>query len=558
MRQVRATARLRRLAPVCALLAVLGGASPVVSGQAASPSLRPDGPPLVGGMRVLAGSLHDHSTDSDGDTASARVAAWQFAHRQELGLDFGLMTDHSDAYPVALGAPTSTQPWVRQAALTAQYSKDGFSWLRGFEVTNDQENHLNVIGSQNFVARTQAGEGGLSMLPFYQWISTPAVADPTGNGLGYGGADGIGQFNHPSSKGALNWDDYTYNAAAAPRMDTIEIFGDQNRTSPGHSDAGWYWFALSKGWSVGPVMDWDYHHWTSDGIITDAAPGGSCGTRGHLPCQRSLVVAPASTPGAIYSALKARRTGATERPDLWATLRGPAGEWEGSTIGGKPGTSVTLTVDAGSSSAPLTSIDVVSDNAISAYPYYYGDNDPCSPSANSLPTDTLAACTGTGQLALSYAEQHRRYVTSGGHTTRKGLIDAAPPKTVVATIKLGASDSARTQRQMRVTVPAGASERPDGRHFFYAIAHSSAARAWTAPILTDASVAADPEPAGTLAGVGIPRGASQGGLPSTVRGSGLWFWLLVVAIAIAAAIALGRAARIRWGATGLAGPPDRS
>jgi hypothetical protein len=532
-------------------VAALLSLAPALAGQAAPPSLRPDGPPLVAGMRVLAGSLHDHSTDSDGDTTSAAIAAWELKHHFELGLDFGILSDHSDAYPVALGASTSGNPadaavaasgtpWARQGALTVADSKDGFSLLRGFEVTNDQENHLNVIGSQNWVARTQAGEGALTMLPFYRWISTAPVPDPGGNGLGYGGADGSGQFNHPSSKGALNWDDYSYNAAAAPFMDTIEIFGDQNPASPGHSDAGWYWFALSKGWTVGPVMDWDYHHWTSDGIVTAATPGSECAGRAHLPCARSLVVAPVSTPAAIYAALRQRRTGATERPDLWATLRGPAGEWQGATVGGGPGTTITLTVDAGTSTDPLASIDIVSDNGVSAYPYYYGDNDPCNPAASSLPTDTIAACTGTGQLALSYAEQHRRYVTSGGMATRKGMIDTAPPSTVVATVKLGAGETRRATRRIRVTVPAAASARPDGRHFFYAVAHTTAARAWTAPILTDAAVAPDPEPA---AGSTVPAPESSppgSGLPSTGRGLGLQMVLLLALLVALGAASLAR------------------
>src|SRR5207244_2117195 len=158
--------------------------------------------------------------DSDGDTSSADIAAWELAHRAEMGLDFGILSDHSDGFPAALGTPTSSNPWPRQGQLAKQYSRDGFTWLRGFELTNDQENLLKVSGTQNFATRWDVNEAGLSIAPFYQWISTPPLADPSGNGLGYGGADGVGQFNHPGSKGALNWDDYAYNATAAPFMST--------------------------------------------------------------------------------------------------------------------------------------------------------------------------------------------------------------------------------------------------------------------------------------------------------------------------------------------------
>src|SRR5262249_44761242 len=133
----------RRVRRSLLVLTVVVVAAPIVHGagragaRVAAPSLRPRGAPLVGPYRVLAGSLHDHSTDSDGDTASADVAAWESAHHAELGVDFTTLTDHSDGFPLALGDPTSPDPWRRQAALTQQYSHDGFSLLRGFEWTND-------------------------------------------------------------------------------------------------------------------------------------------------------------------------------------------------------------------------------------------------------------------------------------------------------------------------------------------------------------------------------------------------------------------------------------
>src|SRR5262249_940053 len=249
-----------------------------------APSLRPDGPPTIGPYRVLAGSLHDHSTDSDGDTSSASVAAWLASHHTELGVDFASLTDHSDFFP---GSPIATSspldPWNRQAALGAQYSRDGFAFLRGFEWTNDQENHLNVIGSQNWTSRFATGDASLHMAPFWTWLSTPPTPDPTGLGLGVGGADGVGQFNHPGDKGALNWDDYASGPAAAREMSTIEIHGGQGLSAGDlmGSDAGWYWFALSQGWTVSPVMNWDWHNWSADGVVTDPTPGSACGVQAH-------------------------------------------------------------------------------------------------------------------------------------------------------------------------------------------------------------------------------------------------------------------------------------
>jgi hypothetical protein len=288
------------------------------------------------------------------------------------------------------------------------------------------------------------------MAPFWRWLSTPPVHDPSGRGLGFGGSDGVGMFNHPSSKGALNWDDYAYDAEAAKTMALIEIFGDQGRDGVNNSDAGWYWFALSRGWTVSPVMDWDWHEWTGDGVVTHPVPGASCGVRNFLPCQRSLVLAPSSSPEEILEALRASRTSASQRPDLWATLRGPGGEWQGSTVVASPGEEITLQVDAGSSTAPLTSVEIVSDNGVSAYPHYYGPN-------------------------------ADRFIASDGHATKKARIDGPPPGTVVATVPL---DGERDTETITITVPETPSERPDGKHFFYAIVHAGAPRAWTGPILT--------------------------------------------------------------------------
>jgi hypothetical protein len=452
----------------------------------ARPSLRPAGPARVGPYRALAGSLHDHTTDSDGDSSSELVAKFLVDHRRDLGIDYCALTDHSDAFP---GSPLREVPaaqagqvapvpdlWHRQGALAATYRSDEFSLLRGFEWTNDQENHLNVLLSENWTSRFTTGDGLLRMDPFWTWLSTPPVTDPTGTGLGLGGGDGIGIFNHPGDKGALNWDDYGVHAGAAERMALIEIHGSYGRTGRLDSDAGWYWFALSKGWTVSPVMDWDWHDWAADGILANPKPGASYDD-GHtyLPGQRSLVLATSSQPTAIREALAARRTSATEIPDLWATLRGPKDSWQGSVISGAPGEQLRLRVDAGSDTEPLWGVQIISDNGLDGHAHYYGDN-----------PDWM---DNHSQLSASYAEQHRRYLVNGD-ATRKRLDggkrhDGPPPGTVVASHALSGR---RDHATIAVTVPSTPSPRPDGKHFFYAIVFAgprdAPARAWTGPLLT--------------------------------------------------------------------------
>ncbi|MEA2682372.1 MAG: hypothetical protein QOK05_700 [Chloroflexota bacterium] len=455
----------------------------------ARPTLRKGGPPRVGGYRVLAGSLHDHTTDSDGDTASEKVAKFLHDYRRDLGIDYCSLTDHSDFFPVAYqrtaDAAQASDPglvpvpdlWHRQGALQDQYRGEDFSLLRGFEWTNDQQNHLNVHFSQNWTSRFITGDASLRMEPFWQWLSTAPTPDPTGAGMGVGGGDGIGIFNHPGDKGALNWDDYGLSPTAAERMALIEIHGSYGRGGRLDSDGGWYWFALARGWHVSPVMDWDWHTWNADGILANPTPGAGYDD-GHtfLPGQRSLVLAKNSLPSSIHGALAARRTTATEIPDLWATLRGPRGEWQGGFIEGSPGEKLKLRVDAGSPTEPLQGVQVISDNGLTGGTYYYGDNPDWA--------------SNHSQLTLSYIEQHRRYLMNGT-ATRKRLDggarhDGPPPGTVVASVPLTGTRATRT---IEVTVPTTPSPRPDGRHFFYAIVYAGdakfPARAWTGPLLTN-------------------------------------------------------------------------
>jgi hypothetical protein len=434
------------------------------------PSVRPSGPPKVGPWRFLAGSLHDHSTDSDGDSSSTAITTWLHAHRQELGIDFMTLSDHSDFFPATYNVGTAPDPWGRQAVLQSQYVGSDFSMLRGFEWTNDQQNHLNVLMSQQWTSRFVTGDAWLSMTPFWEWFSLPA---------GVGGADGLGQFNHPGDKGALNWDDYALDLAAAQRMCTVEVHGAQGRAGRGSSDAGWYWFALAKGWHVSPVMNWDWHNWGSDGELANATPGSDYGEDGHLPGQRTLILADDARPASLRAALLARRTSASESPDLWAALHAECGghgsaarTWQGGEVRLPADRRLRFVVEAGSPTEQLRRIDLVGDNGVSPFPYYYGDND---------------WTANHSQLTLSYVAQHDRYEQSSGHATRKARIDAPPPGTTLASQSI---DPGQTRAVFDVVAPDVASPRPDGKHFVYAVAYAgdpnNPARCWTGPLLISA------------------------------------------------------------------------
>jgi hypothetical protein len=186
------------------------------------------------------------------------------------------------------------------------------------------------------------------------------------------------------------------------------------------------------------------------------------------------VLAANSLPQSIKEALVARRTTATEIPDLWATLRGPSGQWQGSIIEADPGETLRLRVDAGSPTEPLLGVQIIGDNGLSGRAHYYGDN----PDWSSVHS----------QLTPSYLEQHRRYTMNGGATLKTlagRRFDGPLAGTVMASAPL---NGARAHTTIEVRVPKQPGPRPDGRHFFYAIVYagrsSFPARAWTGPLLT--------------------------------------------------------------------------
>lgn len=449
-------------------------AKPALGATAGVPVLRPFAAPQVGALSVLAGSLHDHSTDSDGDAPSEVIAAYVRAHARELGLDFLSLTEHSDLFPAS---PAGADPWGRSLDVCSRFTGDGFAFLRGFEWTNDQQNHLNVIGSQGWIRRDE----GFVMTPFWQWLATqpgPAVS-PLLPSLG--GADGIGQFNHPSSKGPLNWDDYAYDAGAAARMATIEIR---------EGAAGWYWFALLRGWTVGPVTNGDFHPWAASGLLANPTPGASTDNGAFYPGHRSLVVARDASVAALMDGLAARRTAASTRPDLWATLRTTEGEWMGSTVEArgdgprgpkdkdkdkpkkvKPGKGgplgLDLVVDAGTATSSIVSVELVQDLPLDdrVAAHFFG--------ANELGLES--------QHTLAYLEQQRRFELSGGRTTFKGRQDVPPPGATLPAVAW--ETGARTMR-LSWDLPTTASPRPDGCHWVYAVVRrADGARVTTAPLL---------------------------------------------------------------------------
>lgn len=435
---------------------------------AAAPVLRVGGPPMVGGLLGLGGSFHDHSTDSDGDAASEVIASYLLDHHDEMGLDFLSFTEHSDLFPASRAG---ADPWGRSRSVTDRFTGGGFTMLRGFEYTNDQENHLNVIESGNWLGHKDE----LTMKVFYDWLATQPISDGDGTGLVYGGADGLGQFNHPSSKGPLNWDDYALDTRVAAQMATLEVR---------EGAFGWYWFALSQGWTLGPVMNADYHNWAGNGVLANGSPGDrSTGTRSRYDDLRTIVFATGNSRAEILAGVRERRTTASEQPDLWASLRGPGEAWQGSTVLAEPGQTLELVVDAGTQASALKDVRIVTDGSVEDFALFYRANDSCVPDLTSNDPDF-----GCNQHTPGYVEQERRFQATGGRATYKGTMDAAPGARTSTPRQLTGQRETVT---VPVTVPTRAATRPDGKHFCYAlVTRADGARAVTSPLF----VASGPPP----------------------------------------------------------------
>jgi len=252
--------------------------------------IRPPSPPealppsaeLGGGLRAYWGCLHAHSTYSDG-SGPPRYA---YAVGRANGLHFLALTDHSHMY--------DAEQWADLEAQALAATEDGaFVALCGFEWTS-QEGHINVFNAATSVSRDDPLYDTLS--EFYHWLS------------GQQGA--TAQFNHPFPG---DFADLAYDETVEGQISLLEV-GNGGGAGYRRFEAA-YARALGAGWRVGPTNNGD----------TETTDWGA-----DTP-HRTGVVAPELSRSALLDALRARRTFATEDPDLALALRS-GGMWMGETL----------------------------------------------------------------------------------------------------------------------------------------------------------------------------------------------------------------------------------
>ena len=209
-------------------------------------------------------------------------------------------------------------------------------------------------------------------------------------------------------------------------MATIEVVGGRGKNARDlmNSDAGWYWYALSKGWNVSPTMNFDFHDWAGDGVMANPTPGRDCGTQGlpavpaHARAGRATTRPPRSCDSAATRAARARRS----CPTCGRRCAGRDSAWQGSTDRGRAGRDHHAhrrrrLGDANRCGRSTSSATPASTRTR----IYDGDNVPCTMAY----CDPPAFCTTSSRRASSSSISGTS--PPSGYATKKARIDAAPP-----------------------------------------------------------------------------------------------------------------------------------
>lgn len=309
------------------------------------------------GQGVYHGSLHAHTSYSDG----SGVPNDAYSMGRSNGMEFMAITEHN--HRAADGKAErhdnvliATQPQLYSGSNASLVAAAGramqpgqFVALFGQEVsTISQGNHINVIGATSVVDDVTVPNGNVPAL--ISWI----LAHPDSSGQ-----VPLLQFNHPRDpdRNAKDYgrDDYPpadWVRALDPFVELIEILNAPalKKGTGFRADAkeGYFLDYLNLGFHAGPSAGHD-NHWRNWGTSTDARMG---------------VIAPALTQASIMTALRGRRTFASDDRNIRIIFR--AGESIGGDIipAPTPGSTLPLTVEISDPDEPTARyrVDVLSDH----------------------------------------------------------------------------------------------------------------------------------------------------------------------------------------------------
>ncbi len=246
----------------------------------------------IGGYNVYFGTLHNHTSYSDGQgtPAQAYVAA------RNAGLDFFGLADH--------GYLLSSTEWNDIKSKADYYNNlySDFTAFHGFEWTHSATyGHVAIINSSDYCNRNLSSTNTFSEL--VSWVHAREC---------------IAFFNHPGDYDGGNEFNH-FNIVPSDKFVGIELFNKNNPFSEYFYNNGYntsnssnYWEeGLEKGWRIGASGSED-NHWASWGTYTD---------------YRMAVLAESNTKSSLLEAMKKRRFYSTLDKNLEMSFNLCEGGW---------------------------------------------------------------------------------------------------------------------------------------------------------------------------------------------------------------------------------------
>lgn len=240
-------------------------------------------------MNFYFGNLHSHTSFSDGSGTPDQAFDWA---RYTAGFDFYAVTDHAEQ--------VSSSEWNTTGASADAKNADGqFVALRGFEWSNPNFGHINVLNTSSYTGATDTYDPD----DFYAWIDNN---------------NGLAQFNHPGRE-SVTFQDLAFKASLYDNFYGIET-GNKNVGNVNGEYLPYFSTALANGWRAAPVTSQDNH---------------SLSTNSH----RTVIIAPSLTRADLLEAIRERRLYSSDDPDMKVSFK--SGDyWMGSNIVSSAGTYV--------------------------------------------------------------------------------------------------------------------------------------------------------------------------------------------------------------------------
>ncbi len=226
----------------------------------------------IGGYNVYFGTLHNHSSVSDG--LATPHEAYYYAYRYS-DMDFFSLADH-DLW-------IEPSEWEAMKIAADEFNEDGvFTTFRGFEWSSDV-GHVAVINSEEYCSCKVGPEDTFTGL--VNWVNKHEC---------------VAFFNHPGREDEANNEFNHFTDTPTDKFVGMELWNGRNEFSryyyndgyyPNDNKKSFYDEANSRGWKIGASGSEDNHR----------------GDHGNYTQKRLAILADTLTREALYEALQARR-----------------------------------------------------------------------------------------------------------------------------------------------------------------------------------------------------------------------------------------------------------